>query len=178
MVTPGMIFEYWIAGSSSEPPSAGSRLHTVKPSPPAQDTFIASPRITPVSWHDRSGTAGSGAALTRPVAGRPPLMTVPSVCDTIADGMVMVGSLPPIVVGGPGTLLATITATAPAACALATFWTKLQVPRSTSSTAPAGKPTNGLQPCVGMALPSLTRTTSPGLPASVGSGPNAAPLAR
>ena len=105
-------------------------------------------------------------------------MTPPSASETITDGIVIVGSVLPIVVGGPATLLTTITAIAPAACALLTFWTKPQVPRSTSATAPAGKLTNGLQPSVGRALPSLTRTTSPAIPARSGAGPNAAPLAR
>jgi hypothetical protein len=52
--------------------------------------------------------SGSGAALTRPVAGRLALTTTPSPSETITDGMVIVGSVPPIVVGGPGTLLTTI----------------------------------------------------------------------
>jgi hypothetical protein len=97
---------------------------------------------------------------------------------------VIVGSLPPIVIGGPATLLATITATAPAFWAFFTLTVKVHAgaggggePRSTSAIAPAGKPTSGWQPSVGLALPSFTRTTSPATPVRVGSGPNAAPVA-
>ena len=37
-------------GSSSEPPSAGSRSRCVMLLPPEQATFMASPRITALSW--------------------------------------------------------------------------------------------------------------------------------
>src|SRR5688572_33464337 len=101
----------------------------------------------------------------------------------MTEGIVIVGSAPPIVIGSPGALFATITATAPAFCAFLTFMVKPQVgppggdPRSTSAIAPAGKPTSGWQPRVGFALPSFTRTTGPATPAAVGAGPNAAPVA-
>ena len=51
--TVGTATERTNAGSVSEPPSAGSRLHWVNPFPPAQPASNASPRITPVSWQLR-----------------------------------------------------------------------------------------------------------------------------
>jgi hypothetical protein len=74
-------------------------------------------------------------------------------------------------------VLTTITATAPAFWAFFTFWTNVQVPRSRSAIAPAGKPTSGSQPSVVMSTPSFTSTTSPLTPASGGSGPKEAPVA-
>src|SRR5262245_1967674 len=50
----------------------------------------------------------------------------------------MLGSVPPIVIGAPATLFATIIAVAPADWAVAASCTKLHAPRSTSATAPAG----------------------------------------
>ena len=52
----------------------------------------------------------------------------PSTLETIIEGIVIVGSVPPIANTAPATLLIIITATAPAACALATLVIKLQVP--------------------------------------------------
>ena len=49
---------------------------------------------------------------------------------TITDGIVIVGSAPPRVTAGPGTLLTTMRATAPAAWAVAALTVKLQLPRS------------------------------------------------
>ena len=92
-------------------------------------------------------------------------------------GIVMLLSEPPMLVGGPPRSLATMTATAPAAWALATLVVKLQEPRSTRAIAPAGKPTSGPQPSVGSSLPSSPRTMSPDTPVSSGAGPKLAPAA-
>ena len=48
----------------------------------------------------------------------------------------MPAPLPPICIGAPDTLLHTITATAPAAWQLSTFWLKLQFPLSTKAILP------------------------------------------
>ena len=101
----------------------------------------------------------------------------PSSCEIIAAGIVIPGALPPIANGSPGTLFATTTATAPAACAFSTFCVKGQLPRSTSAIAPAGKPTSGLHPSDGSELPSLTRATLPATPATGASGPKLASTA-
>ncbi len=45
------------------------------------------------------------------------------------------------------------------------------MPRSTRAIAPAGNPTSALQPSVGSAVPSLTRTIWPLTPAFVAGGP-------
>src|SRR5919106_3305084 len=118
-----------------------------------------------------------GVRATVPVAGTPALMVFPSASDTITEGIVMLGSVPPMVPGSPGALLTTMTATAPASWGLFAFWTKVHPPRSTSATAPAGKPISVWQPSVVVPLPSSTSTMSPETPSSVGAGPNAAPLA-
>src|SRR5262245_27206183 len=63
---------------------------------------------------------------------------LPSPWVTITDGIVMVGSAPPIAVAGPGALLATITISAPRSWAFLTFDTKVHTPRSISAILPAG----------------------------------------
>src|SRR5688572_20924294 len=102
-------------------------LQTVKPLPPAQAARLTLPRITPVSWQDR---LGDGLLRIVPVAGRPALIVAPSAWETCTDGMVIVGSEPPMAPGSPGTLLTTITAIAPAFCAFLTLTVKPHVPRS------------------------------------------------
>jgi hypothetical protein len=79
----------------------------------------------------------------------------------MTDGIVMVGSEPPIAVGAPATLFPTIAKTAPEFCAFLTLTVKLHVPRSINGIEPAGT-TKGSHPSVGEApAPSLTRTTGP-----------------
>src|SRR5512134_2776202 len=108
--------------------------------------------MTPVSWQERSGVAED---CTLPVAGSPALIVVPSACETCTAGIVIAGLAPPICVAGPGTLLTTTTALAPAFCAFCVFAWNSQLPRSTIAIAPAGK-VNGSQPSVGEApAPSL-----------------------
>src|SRR5919106_452161 len=112
-----------------------------------------------------------GFGLMVPVAGRPALIVLPSSSEIIPDGIVIEGSLPPIRVGGPPTLLATITALAPAAWAFATLTVKLQLPRSASAMAPEGKPTSGSHASVVVPVPSFTSTMSPETPPAGDSGP-------
>src|ERR671918_138371 len=111
-------------------------------------------------------------------AGRMPGLCRPSSCHIITDGITIPGSVPPMVIGAPATLLATIIAVAPAAWALFAFSTNVHVPRSTRAIAPAGNPTRGSQPSVVVSVPSSTRTTSPLMPVSSGAGPKLAPVAR
>src|SRR5215472_18688244 len=90
------------------------------------------------------------------------------------EGMVIVGSVPPIVGGGdPGrslTSMTTTTAWAPASCAFLTLTTKLHVPRSSRTTPDSGEP-NALQPCVEPVL-SLGAVRGPMTPGLVSGGPN------
>jgi hypothetical protein len=133
--------------------------------------------LTDSEWSPPVGSDGPGRLDTVPVAGRPALMVLPSSSEIITDGIVMSGPLPPMVKGGPATLLATIIAVAPAAWALVAFCTKAHVPRSISATAPAEKSTSGSQPSVVVPTPSFTNTTSPETPVASGAGPNEAPAA-
>src|SRR5919106_3333057 len=128
------------------------------------------------TWHGLP----SGFLLTEPVAGRPALIVLPSASEIITDGIVIEGSLPPIVNGLEPELLATIIAAAPAAWALAAFTTKLQPPRSASAIDPAGNPTSGWHASVVVpspATPSFTSTTFPETPVASGAPPEFAPAA-
>ena len=79
----------------------------------------------------------------------------------MTDGIVMVGSEPPMAVGAPAMLFPTIAKAAPAFCAFLTLTVKLQVPRSISGIDPGGT-AKASQPSVGETpTPSLTRTTEP-----------------
>jgi hypothetical protein len=88
----------------------------------------------------------------------------------IVIGVTMVASSPSPG-GSPAALFAMITAIAPAFWALSVLVLNVQVPRSTSATAPAGKPTRGWQPSVSGAVPSSVRTTSPVIATSASEGP-------
>ena len=82
---------------------------------------------------ERLGSAWAVASRGRFALKRLPLSRL-----TMADGMVMVGSAPPIVIGSPpAALLATITARAPAFCAFLTLITNVQKPRSSRAIFPA-----------------------------------------
>ena len=89
-------------------------------------------------------------ALT-PGEGSWPLSIVPSACVTIADGMttlvVSVASSP--MPRMPVVLLATMTPSAPAACALSTLVLNEQVPRSTSAILPDTPAPVPVQPLIG-----------------------------
>src|SRR5918996_1793238 len=162
-------------------------LQTVKPLPPAQAARLTLPRMTPVSWQER---LGRGLLRIVPVAGRPPLIVLPSASDTITDGMVIDGSVPPMAIGSPATLLAMMTATAPAFCAFFTFTVNVHAgaggggpPRSITAILPATSAAfvSGLQPSVvdgpsALAGSSAT-TTAPETPVAVTGGPNAALVA-
>jgi len=67
----------------------------------------------------------------------------------------MVLSVPPIAIGAPAMLLATMAILAPANWAFFTLMVKAQVPRSIMGMAPAGTE-NGSQPSPGSPTPSLT----------------------
>ena len=96
-------------------------------------------------------------------AGRAVRIVVPSVWLTITDGIVTVASVPPIVMGEPGTLFTITTARAPTFCAFLTLTVKLQAPRSMSATFPliAGPLINAPQPSLAAPLPSSTTTRLP-----------------
>ena len=108
-----------------------------------------------------------------PVAGRPALTVAPSAWLTMTAGIVIVGSTPPIVIGVPGALLATMTPTARAAWALATFTAKPQTLGRRSRSRRAGKPTNVSQPREAP-LPLSASRNAPVDPAWLGAGPNPA----
>src|SRR5919106_2824183 len=146
---------------------------------PANVGFFGSRMSTMCSPPPSQGLA-SGLLLTVPVAGRPALIVLPSASEIITDGIVIEGSLPPIVNGLEPELLATIIAAAPAAWALAAFTTKLQPPRSASAIDPAGNPTSGWHASVVVpspATPSFTSTTFPETPVASGAPPEFAPAA-
>ena len=95
-------------------------------------------------------------------------MVSPSTCDTITDAIVTSGAVPLNVIGGPGTLLTTTTAIAPAAWALKTWVAKGHDARFTMAILPGAGELggNGVQA-------SLTRTNSPRIPPAVRGGPKA-----
>src|SRR5690606_15430260 len=99
-----------------------------------------------------------------------------SSCEIIPDGMTIEASAPPSVIGLPGALLMMTTATAPAACAFATFWVRGHAPRQATAMLPAGKPTSGPHPSCCSADPSATRTNGAEMPATGQGGPQSAPL--
>jgi hypothetical protein len=146
----------------------------------------------------RSPSRIAGRAVlrcTEPVAGSPALTVFPSSWVTMTAGMPTgMGSMSPLItLGFPATLLATITATAPAASALSTCWRNEHsggsggagggggggaAARSTSAMEPAGR-LKGSHPSFtfprgGGARPSSTRTMFPEVPAPVGAGVNLA----
>ncbi len=122
-------------------------------------------------------TGGGSLAAMPPVAGRPALTVAPSAWLTMTAGIVIVGSTPPIVIGVPGALLATMTPTARAAWALATFTAKPQTLGRRSRSRRAGKPTNVSQPREAP-LPLSASANAPVDPAWLGAGPNAALYAK
>src|SRR5918994_179959 len=148
-------------------------LQTVNPFPPAHAARLTLPRITPASWQDR---LGRGLLRIVPVAGRPALIVMPPAWGTCTDGIVIVGSVPPMAPGSPGTLFTTITPTAPAFCAFLTLTVKPHVPRSTTAMLPATSAAfvSGLQASVvdgpASSAGSSAATTSPETPVGVGGG--------
>src|SRR6185503_12948148 len=110
-----------------------------------------------------------------------PLIRLPVLNVTITEGIVMVGSAPPMVPNAPAALLATITDVAPAFWAFFTFTTKPQVPRSTRAILPAIAPAlvKGEQASVVVGDPgtagSSACTTLPVIPAGGTGEPNSAP---
>jgi hypothetical protein len=97
---------------------AGSIVQALTPLPPVQATFIASPRMTAVSWQKRAMLTASGCRRTVPVTGRFALIRLPFACETITEAMPMPWPSPPISIGLPAALLTTIMAEAPAASAI------------------------------------------------------------
>ena len=113
------------------------------------------------------------ASLT--LTGRFALKRSPSARLIITEGIVIVGSAPPMAVAPPGTLLTTMAAMAPAFCAFLTLSTKAQLPRSTSAIRPGVNPTSGSQASVVDApVPSLPSSTVPVKPAVVRAEPKPA----
>ncbi len=86
------------------------------------------------------------------------MISCPSLCETIDEGIVIVVLVPPITIGVPAKLFTTITATAPAFCAFITLSTKAQAPLSIMAILPEiSLPLiRGLHPNVGSLEPSST----------------------
>ena len=79
----------------------------------------------------------AGRSVMPPVMGALALKFAPSAYCTMIEGMVMVGSAPPIEPQVPALEFAITTPTAPAFCAFFTFTAKPQVPRSMMAILPA-----------------------------------------
>src|SRR5215510_7756192 len=122
--------------------------------------WVYSWAMTPASMSLSRLTGRSGLTARVADTGAAALSVAPLSRLTITDGMVMVASAPPMVMGAPATLLATMTPAAPDAWALATFTVKLHWPRSTMAMLPAGT-VNGSQPSPSGATPSLTTAVMP-----------------
>ena len=94
--------------------------------------------MTPASRSEsRSGTPPVPSAIVT-LNGTFALKSVPSSWLTITDGIRIAGLAPPMAVGGPAMLFATITMIAPFTSALRTFAWNSQLPRSMSAILPAG----------------------------------------
>src|SRR6266545_3679215 len=139
------------------------------------------PRATGSGAYSRARPLGSAPARTDMLTPTLPwtpmpswaLIVLPSACETLTVGMVIVGSVPPRPGALPGALLATITALAPAACAWAAFTLNVQVPRSTRAMLPltAAALVKGWHPSAVAPMPSLARMMLPVTPGAETGGP-------
>ncbi len=118
-----------------------------------------------------------GCLRTVPDAGSAALIAAPSSSVTLTAGTVGGASTnePPRIGGLPVWSLATITALAPAACALWTFSRKSQLPpASTTAIAPAGRLSSRPQARLAFLPLPVTSLIGPLVPAVVAGGPNLA----
>ena len=120
--------------------------------------------MTPASRSESRSGAPPVPSATVAMKGRFALKRVPSSRLTITDGITMLGSAPPIPIGGPATLFTITTVAAPASWARLIFATNVHDPRSISAIFPDGfarKGSNGCPDWYAGSQPRPTYTTSP-----------------